>query len=57
MGKGDRIIIETPGAGAWGAPENDQDFAELEVKRERETEKLWEARGSLADRAAAQAAF
>ncbi|KZS90203.1 Hydantoinase B/oxoprolinase [Sistotremastrum niveocremeum HHB9708] len=57
MGKGDRIIIETPGAGAWGAPEDGQDFAELEVKRERELEKVWEARGSLADRAAAQAAF
>ncbi|KZP10986.1 Hydantoinase B/oxoprolinase [Athelia psychrophila] len=60
MGKGDRLLIETPGGGAWGAE------GEEEGEEEGETEGqwgkkvgagVWEARGSLAERAAAQAAF
>lgn len=51
MGKGDRLLIETPGAGAWGVAEEDgrkKDFVHV---------RAWEPRGSIADRAAAQAAF
>lgn len=52
MGKGDRLLIETPGAGAWGAledgdgPEGDHGHV-----------KAWAPRGSLAEREAAQAGF
>ncbi|KAJ9121897.1 hypothetical protein QFC24_004479 [Naganishia onofrii] len=49
---GDRLVIHTPGGGGWGAPGTQRD--EVEVVKER---MKWEARGSLADRAAAQAAF
>jgi 5-oxoprolinase (ATP-hydrolysing) len=68
MGKGDRLVIETPGGGAWGAA--DEDEAEKENKAgdvlggvgKAVSEKVqglteWAARGSLAERAAAQAAF
>lgn len=47
MGKGDRLLIETPGAGAWGhviGPENldgPEDISHL---------KAWEPRGSLRSR-------
>jgi 5-oxoprolinase (ATP-hydrolysing) len=51
MGKGDRLLIETPGGGAWGAPEDEA--GECEVPHV----KAWEPRGSLAERTAAQAAF
>ncbi|PSR73125.1 hypothetical protein PHLCEN_2v11027 [Hermanssonia centrifuga] len=53
MGKGDRLVIETPGAGAWGAPpdvEKERDPGHSHVK-------AWAARGSLAEREAAQAGF
>jgi 5-oxoprolinase (ATP-hydrolysing) len=51
VGKGDRLLIETPGGGSWGASEG-----------ERATDgsphvRAWEARGSLAERAATQAGF
>lgn len=52
MGKGDRLLIETPGGGAWGPPDPDQE----EVKHAPHKHG-WEARGSLAERAAAQASF
>ncbi|KAG5652550.1 hypothetical protein H0H81_004611 [Sphagnurus paluster] len=53
MGKGDRLLIETPGGGAWGVDEearhgNKGTLAHL---------KTWEPRGSVAERAAAQAGF
>ena len=54
MGKGDRLKIETPGGGAWGAVEDEalkkKAFGEHNVGG-------WEPRGSMAERAAAQAAF
>jgi 5-oxoprolinase (ATP-hydrolysing) len=50
MGKSDRLLIETPGGGAWGAPEGTR-------KTPHEHVKAWEPRGSIAERAAAQAAF
>ena len=50
MGKGDRLRIETPGGGAWGAPEGT-------AKGGGEHVAAWEPRGSIAERAAAQAAF
>ncbi|KAI0087226.1 Hydantoinase B/oxoprolinase [Irpex rosettiformis] len=54
MGKGDRLLIETPGAGAWGAPDVDK-----ENKRDHDHShvKAWAPRGSLAEREAAQAGF
>jgi 5-oxoprolinase (ATP-hydrolysing) len=53
MGKGDRLRIETPGGGGWGVPGEKDDLqgeGESEVKR-------WTARGSVAEREAAQAGF
>ncbi|KAJ8518623.1 hypothetical protein ONZ45_g4301 [Pleurotus djamor] len=50
MGKGDKLLIETPGGGAWGASNETREFQAQEWAR-------WEPRGSLAERAAAQAAF
>lgn len=52
MGKGDRLLIETPGGGAWGISEG-----ELTKKSDFTHVRAWEARGSIAERAAAQAAF
>ncbi|KAG2108971.1 Hydantoinase B/oxoprolinase [Suillus discolor] len=51
MGKGDRLLIETPGGGGWGMPDEGQFETTDEHKHP------WEARGSLAERAAAQAGF
>ena len=51
MGKGDRLLIETPGAGAWGSPVDGEDEAHHVHKHE------WAPRGSLAERQAAQAGF
>ncbi|KAG6867848.1 hypothetical protein C0993_010303 [Termitomyces sp. T159_Od127] len=53
MGKGDRLVIETPGGGAWGV---DEDAVHGE-KDDAPHIKIWEPRGSVAERAAAQAGF
>ncbi|KAG8760176.1 hypothetical protein FRC12_009608 [Ceratobasidium sp. 428] len=57
MGRGDHLVIHTPGGGAWGAPKEDagKDVAELGLAPGEKME--WAARGSLADRAAVQAGF
>lgn len=47
MGKGDRLLIETPGGGGWGSGGGG---AEDTAHRP-----AWEARGSFAERAATQA--
>ncbi|KAF9465924.1 Hydantoinase B/oxoprolinase [Collybia nuda] len=53
MGKGDRLLIETPGGGAWG-----EDPDAVHGKKGSATHvKAWEPRGSVAERAAAQAGF
>jgi 5-oxoprolinase (ATP-hydrolysing) len=52
MGKGDRLLIETPGAGAWGAAEDGSGG-----KKDAVHVRAWEPRGSFAERASAQAAF
>ena len=54
MGKGDRLLIETPGGGAWGAP---PDNICGEETKDGPRAHGWTARGSLAERAAAQAGF
>jgi N-methylhydantoinase B/oxoprolinase/acetone carboxylase alpha subunit len=55
MGKGDRLLIETPGAGAWGAREGE---GENEAwKHDHSHVRAWAARGSLAERERAQAGF
>ncbi|KIY69414.1 Hydantoinase B/oxoprolinase [Cylindrobasidium torrendii FP15055 ss-10] len=49
MGKGDKMVIETPGGGAWGAADiSHPEHAHVHA---------WEPRGSIAERARAQAAF
>jgi 5-oxoprolinase (ATP-hydrolysing) len=53
MGKGDRLLIETPGGGAWGIDEESQHGKKIHAQHV----KAWEPRGSLAERAAAQAGF
>ena len=78
VGKGDRLVIETPGGGGWGVPEDeDSNPASVATKLGAGVEKVaeaardasnkvveemkekyeWAARGSLAERAAAQAGF
>jgi len=52
MGKGDRLLIETPGGGSWGTvPQSGVAQDDLPHVKE------WSPRGSLAERAAVQAAF
>lgn len=51
MGKGDRLLIETPGGGGWGLP------ADSTVREAQLYKPTWEARGSIAERAGAQASF
>ncbi|THU85133.1 Hydantoinase B/oxoprolinase [Dendrothele bispora CBS 962.96] len=53
MGKGDRLLIETPGGGAWGLPEG----SGTKLSEQMQHIQIWEPRGSFAERAAAQAAF
>lgn len=53
MGKGDRLLIETPGAGAWGTSDPDTE----EENADHSHVKAWAPRGSLAEREAAQAGF
>ncbi|KAH9067927.1 Hydantoinase B/oxoprolinase [Lactarius vividus] len=53
MGKGDRLRIETPGGGGWGVSGEKEDFQ----GDESEPVKKWTARGSVAEREAAQAGF
>lgn len=58
MGKGDVLRIETPGGGAWGAPETGSDGVGKEGSdRGNGDVKGWAARGSFAERAARQAGF
>jgi 5-oxoprolinase (ATP-hydrolysing) len=49
--QGDRLVIETPGGGAWGALDEDGHAPDAEHRKE------WTARGSLAEREAKQAGF
>jgi len=53
MGKGDILRIETPGGGGWGLPTEQDDLQTDELEHLKE----WAARGSLAEREAAQAGF
>ena len=54
MGKGDRLRIETPGGGGWGVPSLNEDF---QTDGESDPVQRWSARGSVAEREAAQACF
>ena len=51
MGKGDKLVIETPGGGAWGVSDGTPENAGDGWKPE------WSARGSVRDREAVQAEF
>jgi len=59
MGKGDHLIIETPGGGAWGAEDNNvkDEHPVLDALDKMKGAVEWAARGSLAERAAQQAGF
>ena len=69
MGKGDRLVIETPGGGAWGkiGEEGEEGLVGKGVEGVKRVKDEvvggvrsaveWAARGSLAERAAAQAGF
>lgn len=61
MGKGDKLRIETPGGGGWGASDEEIEAKARELRnlhnREAHGNGSWEPRGSVAERAAAQAAF
>ncbi|KAI0030909.1 Hydantoinase B/oxoprolinase [Vararia minispora EC-137] len=57
MGRGDRLLIETPGGGGWGAHEQGRVGKSEEEPPSLEHVKAWAARGSLAEREAAQGAF
>ena len=58
MGKGDRLVIETPGGGAWGAEDaTGADGGHVGVLEKVKGVAEWAARGSLAERAAQQAGF
>jgi len=50
MGKGDRLVIETPGGGAWGVPDG-KEGEDPQWKYE------WSARGSLKERQDREAEF
>jgi 5-oxoprolinase (ATP-hydrolysing) len=52
MGKGDHIVIQTPGGGAWGIPKEKADQEEYRHKYTK-----WHARGSLVEREALQGSF
>lgn len=52
MGKGDRLLLETPGGGGWGVPSGGGAGVGPQLHKP-----AWEARGSFAERAAAQASF
>lgn len=54
MGKGDRLIIHTPGGGAWGPKDNTSGGSGVSETAEKIR---WAARGSLAEREAVQAGF
>lgn len=55
MGKGDRLIVHTPGGGGWGAPE-EGDTAD-QARHGHGGEIGWATRGSWAERISAQASF
>lgn len=59
MGKGDRLLIETPGGGAWGISDEELENRARNLRNLHHGEHVgaWEPRGSIAERAAAQAAF
>ncbi|KAG8850911.1 hypothetical protein FRB96_009544 [Tulasnella sp. 330] len=54
MGKGDRLIVHTPGGGGWGAPEEGKGD---QAHHGHGAEIGWATRGSWAERISAQASF
>lgn len=51
MSAGDRLVLQTPGGGGWGVSSEERKAAENGYKPQ------WEARGSLAEKSMAEAAF
>ncbi|KIO20359.1 hypothetical protein M407DRAFT_81676 [Tulasnella calospora MUT 4182] len=57
MGKGDRLVINTPGAGGWGALDSEEAREEADRERDERIKHEWSARGSLVERAKVQSSF
>ncbi|KAG8974150.1 hypothetical protein FRB90_009821 [Tulasnella sp. 427] len=57
MGKGDRLVINTPGGGGWGEIESEKERKEAENERDERIKMEWSARGSLVERAKVQSSF
>lgn len=59
MGRGDRLVINTPGGGAWGEPiKEGEGDAGLDDEVSEVARKIrWAARGSLIERESLQAGF
>ncbi|KAG8986948.1 hypothetical protein FRB93_005008 [Tulasnella sp. JGI-2019a] len=54
MGKGDRLIVHTPGGGGWGTPNEEEGSGQA---HRHGAEIGWATRGSWAERISAQASF
>lgn len=57
MGKGDRLVINTPGGGGWGALDSEEAQKEADEERDERIKLEWSARGSLVERAKVQSSF
>ena len=57
MGKHDRLLIETPGGGGWGRRREGSGGEKSKIIDDSKYTFGWAERGSLAERAAAQAEF
>ena len=57
MGKGDRLVINTPGGGGWGELESAEQRQQAEDERDERIKVEWSARGSLVERAKVQSSF
>lgn len=52
LAAGDRLVLNTPGGGGWGTP-----TSEVNGHADSGYKPQWEARGSLAEKSMAEAAF
>ncbi|KAG8899494.1 hypothetical protein FRC01_010495 [Tulasnella sp. 417] len=57
MGKGDRLVLNTPGGGGWGALDSEEAREEADRERDERIKLEWSARGSLVERAKVQSSF
>ncbi|KAG8894865.1 hypothetical protein FRB99_000945, partial [Tulasnella sp. 403] len=48
MGKGDRLVINTPGAGGWGALDSEEDMRKVDEERDERIKTEWNIQETLA---------